>query len=210
MIPLADMVAFSTSVSNQRSSRSTALMVMSWTRLCWSRRGSVWKRRSRPNSRSKPGRSKPEGVGRDHRQDRLHEARHVHHRLGVLVVGLGVDRRVAVDLAPRARVVVHAPEVVAVRHGRERAVQRQDLEAVAGQVELADDLGPQQRDHVRADGELEAGEDLLGHRRSAQHVPALEHEHLAPGAGQVGGVHEAVVAAADDDRVVPLGHGGGF
>ncbi len=39
MMPLADMVALSTSVSNHWSSRSTALMVMSWTRLCWSRAG---------------------------------------------------------------------------------------------------------------------------------------------------------------------------
>ncbi len=31
MIPLADIVAFSTSVSNHWSRKSTALMVMSWT-----------------------------------------------------------------------------------------------------------------------------------------------------------------------------------
>ena len=34
------------------------------------------------------------------------------------------------------------------------------------------------------------------------HVPPLEHEHLAAGARQVGGSGQAVVAAADDDRVV--------
>ena len=126
--------------------------------------------------------------------------------LRVLVVGLGVGGRVAVDLAPRARVVAHAPEVVAVRHGREGAVEGQDLEPVPRQVQLADDLGPQQRHHVRADRELEAGEDFLGHGRAAEHVAALEHEHLLAGAGQVGGGDEAVVAAADDDRVVGLGH----
>jgi hypothetical protein len=32
MMPLADMVALSTSVSNQVSRKSAALMVMSWTR----------------------------------------------------------------------------------------------------------------------------------------------------------------------------------
>ena len=36
MMPLADMVAFSTSVSNHWSSRSAALIVMSCSRLCWS------------------------------------------------------------------------------------------------------------------------------------------------------------------------------
>ena len=70
------------------------------------------------------------------------------------------------------------------------------------QIELADDLGPQQRDDVRADGELEAGEHLLGDRGAAEHVPPLEHEHLPPGAREIGRVDEAVVAAADDDRVV--------
>ena len=62
--------------------------------------------------------------------------------------------------------------------------------------------GPQQRDDVRADRELEAGKDLLGHRRAAEHVPPLEHQHLAPGAREIGGVDQAVVAAADDDDVV--------
>ena len=62
--------------------------------------------------------------------------------------------------------------------------------------------GPQQRDDVRADRELEAGKDLFGDRRAAEHVAPLEHEHLAARARQVGGVDEAVVAAADDDDVV--------
>ena len=73
---------------------------------------------------------------------------------------------------------------------------------MARQVELADDLRPQQRHDVRADRELEAGEDLLGDRGAAEHVPALEHEHLAARARQVGGAGQPVVAAADDDRVV--------
>ena len=73
---------------------------------------------------------------------------------------------------------------------------------MAGQIELADDLRPQQRDDVRADGEMEAGKDLFGDRRAAEHVAALEHEHLPPGAGQICGRGQAVVAAADDDRVV--------
>ena len=70
------------------------------------------------------------------------------------------------------------------------------------QVELADDFRAQQRDDVRADGELEAREDLFRHRRAAEDVAALEHQHLAAGARQVGGGRQAVVAAADDDDVV--------
>ena len=54
------------------------------------------------------------------------------------------------------------------------------------QVELADDLGPQQRHDVGADREAEAREHLLGDGGAAQHVPALEHQHLLAGASQVG------------------------
>src|SRR5437868_2081007 len=98
--------------------------------------------------------------------------------------------------------IVDPPEVVAVRHRRARSVERQDLEAVPRQVEFTDDLRPQQRDHVRKDGEVETRNKLFGHRRAAEHVPPLEHEHLAAGARQIGGVHQAVMAAADDDDVV--------
>ena len=38
--------------------------------------------------------------------------------------------------------IVHAPQVVAVRHRREGAVERQDLQAVSRQIELADDFRP--------------------------------------------------------------------
>ena len=77
---------------------------------------------------------------------------------------------------------------------------------MARQVEVADDLGPQQRDDVGADRELEAGEDLFGDRGAAEHVPPLEDEHLLPGPREVGGVDEAVVPAADDDDVVLRAH----
>ena len=87
---------------------------------------------------------------------------------------------------------------------RERAVERQDVEAVRGQVELADDLGPQQRHDVREDREPEAREDLLGHRRAAEHVAPLEDDGLQPRAREIGGADQAVVAAADHDRVVAL------
>ena len=108
----------------------------------------------------------------------------------------------AADLALRLRVIVDAPQVIAVRHRREGAVERQDLEAVARQIEIADDLRPQQRHDVRADREAEAGEHLFGHRGAAEDVAALEHEHLPPGAGEIGRRCQAVVAAADDDRVI--------
>ena len=54
--------------------------------------------------------------------------------------------------------------------------------------------------------EAEARDDLLGDGRAAEHVAPLEHEHAPAGPGEVGGADQAVVAAADHDRVVALGH----
>ncbi len=202
MIPDAAIVALSTSVSNHWSRKSTALIVISWIWLYLSSSESAWKRRPSEQQVHQAAGIERRRIGRRHVEDRLDEAAHVDHRLAVFVVGLGVDLRVARDLAAGLGVVVDAPQVVAVRHRREGAVERQDLEAVPRQVELADDLRPQQRHDVRADRELEAGKDLFGHGGAAEDVPALEHQHLAARAREIGGVHQAVVPAADDDHVV--------
>ena len=60
----------------------------------------------------------------------------------------------------------------------------------------ADEVG------VARQARVDAGPRALGDRRAADVVAALEHEHRAPGARQVGGGDEAVVAAADDHHVV--------
>ena len=52
---------------------------------------------------------------------------------------------------------------------------------------------------------LKPGKHLFGDGGAAEHVPPLEHEHLASRAGEVGGAGQAVVPAADDDRVVTHG-----
>src|SRR4029450_6347550 len=98
--------------------------------------------------------------------------------------------------------LVRPRQVVSTGRRREGAVERQDLEPVTRQGELADDLGSQQRHHVRADRILEARVDFLGHRCAAEHVTAFEDENLAPRTGQVCGVDQAVVTAPDGDRVV--------
>jgi hypothetical protein len=152
-----------------------------------------------------PARIERRRIGRGHVQDRFDEPAHLDHRLPVLVVRFGVDSRVPRDLAPRLAVIVHAPQVVAVRHRRERTVERENLETVSREIELADDLRAQERDDVGGDRVLEARVDLLGDRRAADDVAALEHEHLPSGAGEVGRADQAVVAAANDDDVV-VGH----
>src|SRR5207244_6692716 len=97
-------------------------------------------------------------------EDRLDEPRHLDHQLAVLLIGLGVGRRPAAELADRPPVVVDPPEIVATALGRtltwserrERPVEGQDVEAVAGQLELADDLGPEERHDIAEDAEAEA------------------------------------------------------
>ena len=100
--------------------------------------------------------------------------------------------------------VVHPPQVVAVHRG-ERAVEREDLEAVPREIEIPDDVGPEQRNDVGALGEVEAREDLLCHGRPAEHVAPLEDEHPPPRTREIRGVREAIVSAPDDYDVVRHG-----
>ena len=144
--------------------------------------------RARPRSSRGVERSR---IGRDHAEQGLHGARHLVHEAPELVVGLGVARRVARELAPILIVVVPLREVIArlsaLKERRERALERQDVQAVARQLEVADDLGPQQAHHVGVHGKPEAGKDLLGHRRAAHALAALEHQHALAGAGEIRG-----------------------
>ena len=66
---------------------------------------------------------------------------------------------------------------------------------MTGQVELANDLRPEQRDDVRADRIAEAGKELLGNGGAAEDVPPLEDQHLPAGTGEIRGGGQAVVAA---------------
>src|SRR5215469_2833541 len=197
MIPEADMVALSTSVSNHWSRKSAADMVMSWTRLEAAReKGEFAEARGIERS----------GIGRRHREKRFDEAAHLDHFLAEFVVGFGVKAGVADEFTAGLGVVVDAPEMVAIGHGRESAVERKDFEAVAREVEVANDFGAQERDDIRADGEFESGDDFFGDGGAAENVAAFEDEDFFAGAGEVGRVGQAVVASADDDRVVGLGH----
>src|SRR5216683_2590796 len=92
--------------------------------------------------------------------------------------------------------------MVAIRHGGESAVEWQDLKSVTGKVEATDNLGPQQRDDVRADRKLEAGKNFFRASRAAEDVAALEDEHFLSGFSQIGGVGEAVMASPNHDHVV--------
>ena len=153
-------------------------------------------------------------VARDDAQDGLDEAGHLDHELAVFLVRLRIAQRPAAQLADRPAVIVDAPQVVAATgrratargERRERSVERQDVEPVLRQAELADDLGAEQAHDIAGDREAEARHDLLGDGRATEHVAAFEHHDPASRAGQVGRGDEPVVPAPDDDRVVPAAH----
>src|SRR4029079_8231361 len=123
------------------------------------------------------------------------------------------------ELPEGSSVIVDAPQVVraadagprrgARKERRECAVERQDLEAVPRQLELADDLRPQQAHHVRRNREAEPWDDLLGHGGPAATVRRLEAEGARAAACERGGRDKPIVATADHDGVVlATGHRG--
>ena len=82
---------------------------------------------------------------------------------------------------------------------RQRALDQ--LEAVAMEVEIADDCRAQKRDRIGGDGIAEAGMEFLRRRGAADLSAPLEHRDFEAGGGEIGGGDQSVMAAADDDHV---------
>ena len=76
-----------------------------------------------------------------------------------------------------------------------------DVQPVPGEVEVAQDLRPQEGQRVGPRRGAHTGPQLLRHACTADEIAAFEDLDLEPGPRQVGGGDEAVVAGADDDRV---------
>ncbi len=113
------------------------------------------------------------GIRRHHAQDWLHGHRHVVHEASEDDGGVGVPRGMAAQLAPRLVGIGPRSQIVAVVERRDGALERENLEAVPRQIEIADDLGAEQAHDVGEDRELETGKYLLGHRRAADHGALL-------------------------------------
>ena len=146
------------------------------------------------------------GIRRNHGENRLYEPAHRDHRLAEFFVGFGVEFGVALEFAARFSVIVLAPEIIAAGHRRDRAVEREDFQAVAREIEIANDFRAKQRDNVREDGKFETGNDFFGNGRAAENIATLENQDFLACLGEIRRIHEAVVAAADYDDVVFLRH----
>src|SRR6266542_2686329 len=89
--------------------------------------------------------------------------------------------------------------------GQRRKTRRaagQHGKAVALELQLADDFRAKEAVDVAGGGNFKAGPQCLGDDATADEFAAFEDEDSAPGAGQVGGGHQAVVAGPDDDGIV--------
>ena len=105
---------------------------------------------------------------------------------------------------PRLRRVVPAGQRPPVAEGSERPVERLEPQAVPGEVEVVNDLRPQQADHVGEDRDRESRQDLLAVGRPAHPLVLLDDQDVPAGPRQVGGGDQPVVAAPDDDVVVAV------
>ncbi len=82
-----------------------------------------------------------------------------------------------------------------------------DAQPVLVEPQVADDFRLQQTYRVGCDRVAEAGMELLGNGRAADHAAPLQYAHPQAGHAEIGGAGEAVVASSDDDGV-EIGHDG--
>ena len=162
---------------------------------------------AQPRQRQQVAGTERPWVGRRLEQGWLDKPRHAfEHRL-VTGQGLHIALRELGDLAADELLVRAEQQVATAGEGREgRGIAWQHLVAVAVQVQVADDLGPEQAVHVRGSRDLEPGPDFFGDAGAADDVPPLEDEHRHPGPRKVARGDEAVVSGPDDDDVVRNGH----
>ena len=76
-------------------------------------------------------------------EDGFDEAAHGDHGLAKFFVGFGVEFGVAFEFAAGFAVIVLAPEVIAVGHGSDGAVERENFQSVAGEIEIANNFRTQ-------------------------------------------------------------------
>src|SRR5260221_14323351 len=92
-------------------------------------------------------------------------------------------------------------EIVAVLHRYERIIKREQFETVLGQMQVANDFGPEEADDIGTDRVFEARVNLFRNGGPTDQMAAFEHQHFETGAGEIGGGGKAVMAGADNDSV---------
>ena len=120
----------------------------------------------------------------------------------VAVIGLAIGLDVTRDLLARQAAAARQ-QIVAVAGQEIVGLAQHDLEPVPLELEVADDLGLEQADGVARRRVAETGQELVGDRGPADIAAASRIATLAP-SGEIISAGQAVVAGADDDRVVQV------
>ena len=141
-------------------------------------------------------------IGRGLAEHRFEHGGDAFEKRVVARIGGGILRAELGNLAAaQLRVGAHQQAATIGQRRERRRIARQNREAVLFELQLANDLRQKQADDVRGGRNFVAGPQLFGRRAAAEHMAAFEHADFVAGAGQIRGAHEAVVAAADDDRI---------
>ena len=120
---------------------------------------------------------------------------------------LGIGLRQLAELLDCLLGITPEQEVTPIQRRREhRGISLYDLDSVTSQRQIADQSRVERADPMRPGVEVEVGEDLLGHRRSPHDLPALDHQNLEAGLGQVRRRNQPVVARPDHYHVVHARH----
>ncbi len=131
------------------------------------------------------------------------DARELQHArvVGLEALAVAVGQRAGLEAA------VLVDQVVAGGRERDRLQPfARVLQPVRLEPQLPDDPTVQLITNMRAAGDPEALRELARDGGAADLRGCLEHDDFAPGAGEVSGAGEAVVAAADDDDAIPVSH----
>ena len=204
MMPEIEKFALMTSVSKYSSRKSEIDMVQKRSVCAISARHQPGEFLAEIDQLADVARAKAGRVGRGAHQERLDEAALPRHVARIAVVGFGIPRREAREFAAMGVVVAVVGEIVAVAREDRAALVGDHLQSEARQLEIAHDLGPEQRADIGAVGIEKARRQRAADRRAADPVVLLDDQHVEAGALQIAGVDQAVVAAADDDRVPVL------
>src|SRR3546814_3507416 len=116
---------------------------------------------------------------------------------------LGIARREFAELGLRAFEPAAELEIPPILLRQEIADRPLDHAiTVIGELHVGDDLGLEQTNRVARDRIAETRREFLGHRGAADDVARLDDAHLQPGFREIEGAEAAVVAGADNQRVI--------
>ena len=128
-----------------------------------------------------------------------------HGAIGRQLVGVGV-RELGDGAASVGGVAAHLKRAAVVERQEIGHPPFDNAQAMIGQAQIGDHPRVEQADRVGGQRIAKAWMKFLGDGGAANHRAGLQHPHVEPGAGQIGGGNQAVMAAPDDGHVILIFH----